>query len=743
MVPIKKHLGYMISCKKHLRDMGTKRKDLDDKRVNVEEHKNRNKSNNLEVPAEVDGWLEKVRKIDEKAASISVDVGSCFNIKRRHKLGWKSFKIIEEINTLIQENNMINWTDHRIPLGKVNSNKASTSTPSKLSKNLFALEIEFFDNNALPKNMSFKKLERFKISLGCFLKDDDGPNRHSYENTLMLVIGKCELLDSRMKQLLEKTEVIHLQVNDLNNLIDGLLHHQRSSFYNLRVLEICECDNLRYLFTVYVANGLMKLERLRVLSCPVLETLVDGERGELGVIKFQSLKFLSLGNLPELLSLCNVVNVIELPQLEELILYNLPNFTSIYPYYYESTTSSMSNDISTVQPFLNKEVVIPKLEKLHIRNMENLKKIWPCEFNSSEEVNDCILREIRVEECDSVVNLFPSNPMSLLHHLEELEVNYCGSIEVLFNIDLRCVGKNEEVGSCLRSIRVLDAENLREVWRLKGANDSGHVINGFQAIETIFITGCKRFRNVFTPTTTNFNMRALIELSIRDCGENEKTVEMVNSGQEQEINVAFRSSLIHTFHNLHNLRIYNYKRAEVEVMFEIESPSSRELATTPQSNQQPLLLPYLKGLYLSEMEIMSHVWKCNWNKFLIPQKQQPEGSCSSFHNLTTISLCRCINIKYLFSLLMAKLLSNLKDIHIWECDVIEEVVSNRDDEDEELVASTNTRTILFPRLDMLNLHQLPNLKRIGGGKEISSTTPIHDQSKLEDEDKDEDEDDDI
>ncbi|KAI3746197.1 hypothetical protein L6452_08621 [Arctium lappa] len=789
MVPVKKHLGYLISCTKYVRDMGTKRKDLDDKRVNVEEHKNHNERSICVVPTKVDGWLKKVQKLEEKAANISGNVGSCFNITLRHKLGRKAFKIIEEIDCLIQENDMINWTNHRIPIGKVNSNKASTSTPlshhndfpsrertfiealrklqpdhksqmnnvrcvkmhdlvrdfvldmcskgehtsivgnmskwptkymrescerislsctsmfefprnfkspnlsllklmhgdeslkfpkdfygemnklqviaydimkypllsrwldcstnlrtlclyrcslmfdcssignlsnlevlsfakcglrklpstvgnlkelklldltgcvdliiddgvlkilikleeiyvkvgsvssryrfmdgkkairftdsicnelAELLKNFFALEIEFFDKNALPKNMSFKKLERFKISLGCYL-DDDGPNRHSYKNTLMLVTNK-----------------------------------------------FC------------VANGLTKLERLTISSCPVLEMLVDGERGELGVIKFQLLKFLSLGNLPELLSLCNVVNVIELPQLEELILDNLPNFTSIYPDYYESATSSMSNDISTIlQPFLNKE-----LEKLNISNMENLKKIWPCEF-SSEEVNDCILREISVVGCGSVVNLFPSNPMPLLHHLEDLKVSHCGSVEVLFNIDLRCLGKNEEVGSCLRSIRVSYAENLREVCRIKGANDDGHVISGFQAIETLEINKSKRFRNVFTPTTTNFDMRALTMLRIIDCGENEKDDEMVNSRQEQEV----------------------------------------------------------------------------------------------------------VGIRY--------------------CDVIEEVVSNRDDEDEESGASTNTSTSLFPHLDILRLDYLPNLKLIGGAKggskEISSTTPIHDQSTI-------------
>ena len=62
--------------------MGTKRKDLDDKRVNVEEHKNHNQRNILIVPTEVNGWLEKVQKIEEKMESVSDDVGSCFNIKR-------------------------------------------------------------------------------------------------------------------------------------------------------------------------------------------------------------------------------------------------------------------------------------------------------------------------------------------------------------------------------------------------------------------------------------------------------------------------------------------------------------------------------------------------------------------------------------------------------------------------------------------------------------------------------------
>ncbi|KAL7612628.1 hypothetical protein Lser_V15G04854 [Lactuca serriola] len=205
-------------------------------------------------------------------------------------------------------------------------------------------------------------------------------------------------------------------------------------------------------------------------------------------------------------------------------------------------------------------------------------------------------------------------------------------------------------------------------------------------------------------------------------------------------NLVFPSCLMHSFHNLHRLRLCSYEG--VEVVFEIESPTCRELVTTHHNQQQPFILPNLQHLILCYMDNMSHVWKCsNWNKFFTLPKQQLE---SPFHNLTAITIYKCKSIKYLFSPLMAELLSNLKTIRIYSCSGIEEVVSNRDDEDEEMTTftSAHTSTTLFPHLDSLDLCTLKNLKCIGGGgakdeesNEISfsnttTTTTFHDQFKL-------------
>ncbi|CAI9268224.1 unnamed protein product [Lactuca saligna] len=112
----------------------------------------------------------------------------------------------------------------------------------------------------------------------------------------------------------------------------------------------------------------------------------------------------------------------------------------------------MPSNMSSNQPFLNKEMLIPKLEILKILSIDKLKEIWPCQFSGNDKVNTCMLREIHVKECDNLVNLFPTHPMLLLRHVEKISVFQCGSIEVLFDIDMSCVGKIKEHNSKLRYI---------------------------------------------------------------------------------------------------------------------------------------------------------------------------------------------------------------------------------------------------------------------------------------------------
>ncbi|XP_076941335.1 disease resistance protein At4g27190-like [Bidens hawaiensis] len=338
--------------------------------------------------------------------------------------------------------------------------KGNCDELEKLSQVLFALDLEFFDNKLQPKKVSFKKLERFRISIGCELKVYE---TYSFKNTLNLVAHCNELKECNVRDLFEKTEELRLEVKYMVHFEDVSLHH---TFSQLRFLYVSKCAELKYLFTVDVANGLKKLERLTISECPVLKALIRDNSG-IGLVTLNKLSFMSLEGLPEMKSLCN--NVIELPELVELRLDQLPKFTSIYP-------DSNDNNTSEVQPLFNKRDVIPKLEKLDISMMKSLKQIWPCQLN----------------------------------HLEEVVVKMCDSIEVLFNIDFESVsGMGKHNSSRLRRIEVFESWKLKELWRIRGVNNFDILNNSFKGVESIKIQNCRRFTNTFTPTITNFDLGAL------------------------------------------------------------------------------------------------------------------------------------------------------------------------------------------------------------------------------------------
>ncbi|KAI3776376.1 hypothetical protein L1987_46155 [Smallanthus sonchifolius] len=227
-------------------------------------------------------------------------------------------------------------------------------------------------------------------------------------------------------------------------------------------------------------------------------------------------------------------------------------------------------------------------------------------------------------------------------------------------------------------------------------------------------------------------MRTLRDIRIEWCREyGEKKNTLFNNNQEQKINtmskgeisevgdmddnmsiVAFSSyQITNNFHHLRKIKLSACKA--VEVVFEI----NRDLVTIQQ--HEPLLLPYLEYLHINLIATLTHVWKCgNWNKLFNLHKHQSQ---SSFQNLKTLRLNHCKSIKYVFSPLMMKLVSNLKEVQVESCEGMEEIVSNRDDEDEEMMTSTT----LLPHLDPLSLKFMKNLKHIGGGVSKGTTNVIH------------------
>ncbi|KAG9155391.1 hypothetical protein Leryth_017921 [Lithospermum erythrorhizon] len=104
----------------------------------------------------------------------------------------------------------------------------------------------------------------------------------------------------------------------------------------------------------------------------------------------------------------------------------------------------------------------------------------------------------------------------------------------------------------------------------------------------------------------------------------------------------------------------------------------------------------LDSLTLFWLPSLRHLWR-----------KLPEGAVA-FRNLTSLTISRCESLKQLLTQSMAKMLANLKRLHIKECRELEAIV--RLDEASPLgKASASTGEMIFERLEDLELSYLPQL----------------------------------
>lgn len=85
MVPIKKHMGFLISSTNYVQKMDAKMKQLRDTAQEVQARWDMAVGNTEVIPERVEPWLEDVKILNEK--SNLIEVVGCFNMRKRYKVG--------------------------------------------------------------------------------------------------------------------------------------------------------------------------------------------------------------------------------------------------------------------------------------------------------------------------------------------------------------------------------------------------------------------------------------------------------------------------------------------------------------------------------------------------------------------------------------------------------------------------------------------------------------------------------
>ncbi|PWA96450.1 NB-ARC domains-containing protein [Artemisia annua] len=390
-----------------------------------------------------------------------------------------------------------------------------------LSQHLFALEMEFFENKPQPKQVSLQKLERFRISIGCRLKDYTLDNLEMYiiKNRLRLV-GDCkELVECKINELFEKTEELSLwRVKNMNHLGDVSMHPSQLSFCNLRELEVCWCPDMKYLFTLQVAIGLKKLERLSVVYCPLLEVVVGGnsvvERDSQPSLGFQ------FHNLKEII----------FPNLDFLSLGHLPCLKGIGG---TGDTSSSSTTTSVNNQFQGTQVISATWPLCQYPRRLTL---WSWRAWSSSIIA-CYVVLKDLKHRDDHTQSIPSNVLLQLTKLEHIELGYNELAEQVFEVIPEGTNDNNTVGFSesqtvfnipnLRDLEIQGMNNLRYLWKR-----NQWMVLEFPKLKTLYITGCRSLEHVFTYSMVG----SLVQLQILSIGYCQN-LELIVKEEDRDVRV--------------------------------------------------------------------------------------------------------------------------------------------------------------------------------------------------------------
>ncbi|XP_039037078.1 uncharacterized protein LOC120174221 [Hibiscus syriacus] len=576
-------------------------------------------------------------------------------------------------------------------------------TKSKASK---ALQLELDIGNDLVKGMEMliKNAEELRVEglkgakdMSFELLDTDGFPHLKYltigeqgSSEISWIINSMSMRLAPRKVFPALETMVLYGLRNLEKICHGELI-KTESLSHLTTVAIYRCDRLKNLFPFSIARNLNQLQQITVQHCKNITEIVAGERKE--------------GN--------DENDTLEFCCLRSLQLFNLPNFKSFYS---QETTayssSSHSNTESKAIPLFNLKVSCPALETLRVQKCHKLK----CVFSSSIVKSFVQLEDLVVSDCDELEEVIQgilgeeeriSNCISLFPKLDSLNLNklpklgrFCSGIDISIEF------------TSLRELDISDCHGL-STFHLNSTNIVGksrgnisldqqqHLFNekvSCPALETLTVAGCHESKCVFSSSMVK-SFFQLKELAVSNCDELEEVIQGVLG--EERINSFI--SLLPKLDSLELRYLPKLKRFCSGTDISIEFTSLRYL-----------FIWDCRGLSTFHLNSTNVVGKSNGN-ISLDQPQHLFHEKVSCPALETLRVEECHKLKCVFSSSTVKSFVQLKELVVSDCVEMEEAIQGILGEEERISSCIS----LFPKLDKLNLMELPKLRRFCSGTDIS------------------------
>ncbi|TYH74666.1 hypothetical protein ES332_D05G417000v1 [Gossypium tomentosum] len=237
-----------------------------------------------------------------------------------------------------------------------------------------------------------------------------------------------------------------------------------TSFQCLREVQVTECNKLKFLFPMCVANSLGQLQTLRIKSCSQLQEIIQGP--------------VVLISMSQGLARLNKVKLINLPQLN----------------------GRDRNDIVLTSP------------SLHMLKVRDCPQLTPFIVSTNIQFSD-------MTEKKQISNVtVPERRGGTLTCTEYLTIS---NFEELFEYS----GYNL---SSLKFLTLSELTELRVIW-------SGPIqVEHFQNLTQLTVDNCRRLRYIFSPTIAR-NLPQLWTLDIFDCEELEQIIEKDQTSSQHHL----------------------------------------------------------------------------------------------------------------------------------------------------------------------------------------------------------------
>ncbi|KAG9148726.1 hypothetical protein Leryth_013415 [Lithospermum erythrorhizon] len=276
---------------------------------------------------------------------------------------------------------------------------------------------------------------------------------------------------------------------------------QSPSLINLRKLEISGSNEMRNLISQSSVKCLAQLQELRIISCPVLETIIspDGQAGKYLVqddfIEFPKLQVLRLSDLPALSTYGPELESYQVKSrsagllMPHLFSCFLPELRDLYIGYCNSFISVV--DIKSIHRLQNVQHIeawnceslevifdfegLPKkiiagedgenplnqLNSLHVRTLPKLRKIWKMVPEGTLVFQK--LTSLQVTNCESLKYLLTPSMANILVSLKELEVAFCDQMETIIGREEKGIHEIRKTGKGVEERNKLVLPNLTDI----------------------------------------------------------------------------------------------------------------------------------------------------------------------------------------------------------------------------------------------------------------------------------------